>query len=135
MDKKQLTLLFVIVNVIMIAVSGLVPLLPVRVIRLGASEAGAGYFMAIAYLSITLGTISGTIGSAVYPAFTADLTSEQNRGLGISLIGATGNLCVIIGFGITGVAIQQIGLNPTILIGAALPLICIGLLLGIGKRG
>jgi len=86
------------------------------------------------WLVITLGTISGTIGTAVNPAYTADLTSERNRGLGMSMISTAGNLGAIIGFGMTGVAIQHIGLNPTILIGAVLPLISIALLMGIGKR-
>lgn len=58
MTKKQLSLLFLCNLAGYIIGSGLLPLLPVYAVRLGASRAQTGYFLSFSYLTLALGTLS-----------------------------------------------------------------------------
>ncbi|MGE5223553.1 MAG: hypothetical protein ACM3PY_14040, partial [Omnitrophica WOR_2 bacterium] len=57
-SRRQLASLFFCSLVPWIVGSGLTPLLPIYVIKLGANSAVAGYYLAFAYLAITLGALS-----------------------------------------------------------------------------
>ena len=57
MSKKQLISLFACSLVPWTFGGGLLPLLPVYASKLGASSAVIGYYLAFAYLALTLGTM------------------------------------------------------------------------------
>ena len=57
MNKKQLTALFMSMLFPWIAGNGLIPLLPVYAILLGATSAGTGYYLSFSYLALALGTL------------------------------------------------------------------------------
>jgi len=58
MSNKQLAALFLCSLVPWTAGNGLVPLLPLYAIKLGASSAVAGYYMSFSYIAIALGALS-----------------------------------------------------------------------------
>lgn len=58
MAKKQLTTLFLCILVPWTIGNGVIPLLPIYAIRLGASQAAAGYYLAFSYLCLALGTFA-----------------------------------------------------------------------------
>jgi MFS family permease len=57
-SRKQLVLLFLCNLIPWIVGYGLIPLLPVYATQLGASSAVSGYYLAFAYLAITVGALS-----------------------------------------------------------------------------
>ncbi len=58
MNRKQLALMFICSLVVWSVGYGLLPLLPVYAAQMGANSALAGYYLAIAYFAITLGSLS-----------------------------------------------------------------------------
>ena len=58
MNKKQMIALFVVSFVPWTVGNGLVPLLPVYAIELGADPAVAGYYLAFSYFALAVGTIA-----------------------------------------------------------------------------
>ncbi len=58
MSRSQLSILFVCSLVLWVYGNGTLPLLPVYATRLGASPVFTGYYLAFAFLSLTLGTVS-----------------------------------------------------------------------------
>jgi hypothetical protein len=68
-----------------------------------------------------------TVGAALV----IDLLPVQSLGLGMSLYGATGFAAGIVGFAVTGHAIQSLGMIPTFVLAAFLQLIIIALLIPI----
>ncbi len=58
-SRRQLIALFVCSLIPWIGGNGLIPLLPIYATQLGADSAVTGYYLAISYLAITLGALSG----------------------------------------------------------------------------
>ena len=56
MSKKQLALLFICSLVPWTIGNGILPLLPIYAIQLGANPAAAGYYLSFAFLSLAAGT-------------------------------------------------------------------------------
>jgi MFS transporter, DHA1 family, multidrug resistance protein len=67
--------------------------------------------------------------NGVAQAFVADLAPPQAMGRGIALFNTTSMFAGILGLSGAGYMIQTIGLSPTLLLGACLPLVAIALLL------
>ena len=66
MNKKLLAALFVCTLIPWILGNGLLPLLPIYAIQLGASQTMAGYFMSFAFLSLALGApIAGWLSDRI----------------------------------------------------------------------
>jgi MFS transporter, YNFM family, putative membrane transport protein len=80
------------------------------------------------WLSASLAaTINGTIGLA--QAFVVDLVPPQAMGRGMGLYNTTTFLAGIVGLSGAGYVIQAFGISTTLLLGACLPLLAIGLVL------
>ena len=58
MEKKQLAALFACGLVGWTIAQGTLALLPVYAVRLGADPAWAGYYLALAFVAVTLGTLA-----------------------------------------------------------------------------
>jgi len=71
--------------------------------------------------------------NGVAQAFVADLAPPQAMGRAISLFNTTSMFAGIVGLSGAGYLIQTIGSSPTLLLGACLPLVAIGLLLRLRK--
>ncbi len=80
------------------------------------------------WVAVSLRALSFAIVNAVGPALANDLVPRESLGRGLGLYGATSWIGAIIGFAGTGHAVQRLGLTPTLIAGAALPLISIFLL-------
>jgi len=83
----------------------------------------------IAFAILYIGTIRGAIGAALV----TDLTTRETLGIGMSVFSATNWVGGIIGYAITGNAVQYIGRTNAMFIAATLPLISIPFLLQIRK--
>jgi MFS family permease len=81
------------------------------------------------WLVMVLVTVSSTIRYSVGPALANDLIPRRSLGRGLGLFGATNWMGAIVGFTATGQAVQRLGLTPTLVGAAVLPLVAIGLLL------
>jgi MFS family permease len=79
-------------------------------------------------VAVTLSGLSGSIRGVVGAALADDLIPRESLGRGLGLFGCTGWVGAIIGFAGTGQAVQHLGLTPTLVGGAALPLIALLLL-------
>jgi len=79
-------------------------------------------------LAVTLNGLSGSIRGVVGAALADDLIPRESLGRGLSIFGCTGWVGAIVGFAGTGQAVQHLGLAPTLVGGAALPLIALLLL-------
>jgi predicted MFS family arabinose efflux permease len=62
-----------------------------------------------------------------------DLVHRDTLGRGMSLYSATGWIGAVIGFAGTGHTVQAMGMLPTLVVAAALPLISIALLLPVHR--
>jgi predicted MFS family arabinose efflux permease len=69
--------------------------------------------------------------SSVGSAMVTDLVPQGSLGRGMSLFTATNRVGGIIGFAGAGYAVQRLGMTPTVVMGAFLPLIAIALLIPI----
>jgi MFS family permease len=112
------------------------------------------WLMALCFLTTTFGIItlmisnslsqfwisSSLLGVMLYASFAVgsalvtDLVPQTSLGRGISLFTAAAWIGSIIGFAITGIAIQLIGMNTTFLLSALLPLIAIVLLIPVRRE-
>jgi MFS family permease len=80
------------------------------------------------WIAVTLTNLAGNLRLAIGPALTNDLIPRKSLGRGLGLFGATNWVGAIVGFTATGHAAQRLGLTPTLVGGAALPLIAVLLL-------
>jgi MFS family permease len=65
--------------------------------------------------------------SGIGSALVTDIVEPEALSTGLSLLGATNFIGLVIGTGLTGAAIQYLGVAPTLVIGALLALVTIGL--------
>jgi MFS family permease len=79
------------------------------------------------------GTASQGIGT-IANALAADLVPRESLGKALSLIGSTGWIGGVVGFGLTGYAMQNLGVAASIIIGSLLAVSAIGLLIPIQTR-
>jgi MFS family permease len=80
------------------------------------------------WLSTALATLTGasfTVGLAMV----TDLVPAEGLGIGIALFGATNFFGLIIGSELTGIAIQNLGMTPSLLLGSMVGLVAVGLVL------
>jgi MFS family permease len=80
------------------------------------------------WIAAALITLSYRVSSGIGPALANDLIPRASLDRGLGLFGATLSIGAIVGFAGTGQAVQHLGLRPTTIGGAALPLIAICLL-------
>jgi MFS family permease len=88
------------------------------------------FWVAVSLLFVTV-SVATSVGSAL----ATDLVSPSKRGRGMSLFSAANYMGGIVGFGITGYAVQTVGMRATLLLGAGLPLVAIALLLLLRRPG
>lgn len=80
-------------------------------------------------VAVTVGIVASSVATAVGPALVADPVPRDALGRGIGLYGTTGMIGAVIGFASTGHAVQRMGMLPTLIASAALPLVSIAVLL------
>jgi len=85
----------------------------------------------VASMLFTLSFVGGPVGNALV----ADLVPQASLGRGLAVYGSTTWLGGIVGCAITGCAAQSFGMAPTLLAGTCLPLLAVGLLAAVGRRG
>jgi DHA1 family bicyclomycin/chloramphenicol resistance-like MFS transporter len=95
-----------------------------------ALAASLWHFWVVMSLVSVLFCVSG-VGSAMV----TDLVGEGSLGRGLSLFTATTWVGAVLGFAGTGYAIQRLGLTPTVVVGASLPLVAVALLIPIREGG
>jgi MFS family permease len=86
------------------------------------------------WLAASLPSIS-SIGLAVGSAWVVDLVPQGALRKGIALLNATSWIGGIIGLGGTGHAVETLGMMPTLILAAGLPLIAIVLLIPVSEAG
>lgn len=93
-----------------------------------AAAASLWHFsVAIALQAIFVG-VNATVGNALV----TDILPPASLGRGLALFGATSWIGGVLGFAGGGLALQHLGVTPTILLGISLPLIAMGLLVPVG---
>ena len=85
------------------------------------------------WVSTALQTLVGA-SLAVGSALVTDLVSPEALGSGLSLLGATNSIGLVIGNAATGAAIQNLGMTPTLVVGAFVALVAIALLVPIRRQ-
>jgi len=83
------------------------------------------------WVAASLLRVTFSVNNAVGSALVTDLVPQESLGRGMSLFGATWWVGGIIGYAGAGHAIQNLGMTPTFIVGAFLPLIAIVLLIPI----
>jgi MFS family permease len=97
----------------------------------GLSVLAASVFLWHFWVAASLLSVSVSVNNAVGSALVTDLVPQESLGRGMSLFGATPWVGGIIGYAGAGHAIQNLGMTPTFIVGAFLPLIAIVLLIPI----
>jgi MHS family proline/betaine transporter-like MFS transporter len=85
------------------------------------------------WVAVVVGTVGSTISTTVGPALVTDLVHRDTLGRGMSLYSATGWIGAVIGFAGTGHTVQAMGMLPTLVVAAALPLISIALIVPVHR--
>jgi MFS family permease len=80
------------------------------------------------WIAVALISLSYRVNTGLGPALANDLLPRESLDRGLGLFGATMWIGAIVGYAGTGQAVQRLGLTPTLIGGAALPLIAICLL-------
>jgi MFS family permease len=80
------------------------------------------------WIAVALSTFSSTTARAIGPALTNDLLPAESLGRGLGMYSAVESMGAIVGFAGTGHAVQSLGMMPTLIAGAGLPLLSILLL-------
>jgi MFS family permease len=83
------------------------------------------------WLAAALATLMSNVNNGVGSALVTDLVPQASLGRGLSLFTATNWIGGIVGYAITGRAIQSFGASVTFIAGACLPLLAILLLIPI----
>ncbi len=96
-----------------------------------ANAAQLWHFWAV----ISLATVQSVVGGAVTPALGADLVPRPALGRAMGLLSLSTWVGGIVGFGATGEAVKRLGLAPTMLLAAALPVAGLVLLAFIRRKG
>jgi len=84
----------------------------------------------VAFALLSIGFVSNSVGTA----WVTDLVPQERLGVGISLFQNMYFIGNVIGFAVTGFAIQSIGIKSTFLLSISLPIMGIILLLPIRKK-
>jgi predicted MFS family arabinose efflux permease len=87
------------------------------------------------WVAVSLLFVAGSIAASVGSALVTDLVSPSKLGRGMSLFNTTNYVGGIVGFGMTGYAVQTLGMSATLLVGAGLSLVAIALLLPLRHPG
>lgn len=85
------------------------------------------HFGAASILLSIVGSVAGGIGSALV----TDLVPQESLGKGLSWFSTMGWMGGIVGYASTGYAIQNLGMAPTMVVGALMPLAAVMLLIPI----
>jgi MFS family permease len=85
------------------------------------------HFGAASILLSVVGSVAGGIGSALV----TDLVPQESLGKGLSWFSTMGWMGGIVGYASTGYAIQNLGMTPTMVVGALMPLAAVMLLIPI----
>ncbi len=79
-----------------------------------------------------LGISNGSYG--IGNAFVTDLVPRESIGKGLAVYGSAGWIGGVIGFAVTGYAVQNLGLLPTFIVGGCLAVAALGLLVSIPAK-
>jgi MFS family permease len=80
------------------------------------------------WIAVALSTLASITARAIGPALTNDLLPAESLGRGLGLYSAVESVGAVVGFAGTGHAVQSLGMMPTLIAGAGLPLLSILLL-------
>jgi MFS family permease len=87
------------------------------------------HFWAAISLLCALWSVNGAVG----PALVTDIVARESLGRAISLFSATPWIAGVIGFAVTGYAVQSLGRPTAFILAALLPLMAIVLLIPVGR--
>jgi MFS family permease len=85
------------------------------------------------WVAVVVSSLGVAVATALGPALVADLVPRDALGRGMGLYNITGCIGAVIGFAGTGHAVEGVGMLPTLVASAVLPLISIALLLPVHR--